>query len=311
MPQHTCRRCCTTKPLAEFARDKSKASGHKSLCKQCDNDKSRRYYEQSKRTHTHCCYCDAPTAGDRFCNLVCQDAHAWERRKPPIVIAPRPCKHCGQPFARLSSSTSAYCSPEHKAAAYRAKDLERYHQDAEASRRAQRDRYTRARLLDLAAGLAQWQPVDQPLALMPGPPIRRGRPRLRTQRRRGIPTPWTAGYCRECGTGYVVPRAGARQVAFCLETCSKRNRRRRDKQARSKRIKAGARRETIDLAVLAKRDGWRCHLCDRKVDRTNWSHDHLIPLSAGGDHTYDNVALAHTLCNSKRGTGPAQLRLAA
>jgi 5-methylcytosine-specific restriction endonuclease McrA len=39
--------------------------------------------------------------------------------------------------------------------------------------------------------------------------------------------------------------------------------------------------------------------------------DHLIPLSKGGNHTSDNLALAHGRCNSRRGAGriPAQLRL--
>lgn len=69
--------------------------------------------------------------------------------------------------------------------------------------------------------------------------------------------------------------------------------------------------ESISLEVLAIRDNWVCHLCKKMVTRKTWTHDHLIPLSQGGDHTYLNIALAHRRCNSKRGTGhvPAQLRL--
>jgi 5-methylcytosine-specific restriction endonuclease McrA len=38
--------------------------------------------------------------------------------------------------------------------------------------------------------------------------------------------------------------------------------------------------------------------------------DHLVPIAAGGSHTWDNVAVAHWDCNQSRGhTGPAQLRL--
>jgi 5-methylcytosine-specific restriction endonuclease McrA len=38
--------------------------------------------------------------------------------------------------------------------------------------------------------------------------------------------------------------------------------------------------------------------------------DHLVPVSAGGSHTWDNVALAHRRCNyERREVGPAQLRL--
>jgi 5-methylcytosine-specific restriction endonuclease McrA len=65
------------------------------------------------------------------------------------------------------------------------------------------------------------------------------------------------------------------------------------------------------LLELAQRDSWRCHICGLQVTRSDWSEDHLIPLSKGGPHTFTNVALAHRVCNSKRGTGrlPAQLRL--
>lgn len=82
-------------------------------------------------------------------------------------------------------------------------------------------------------------------------------------------------------------------------------------QRRREARKKGAKRvETIHLAVLAERDGWRCHLCGKKVTKATWSMDHLVPLVAGGDHTYDNVALAHQVCNGRRGAGrlPAQLR---
>jgi hypothetical protein len=43
-----CPRCGVDTPLEEFARDASKASGHKSLCKACDRVKSRRYYEANR-----------------------------------------------------------------------------------------------------------------------------------------------------------------------------------------------------------------------------------------------------------------------
>ena len=43
-----CPRCERTLPVLEFARDQSKTSGHKSHCKRCDNEKSRRYYEANR-----------------------------------------------------------------------------------------------------------------------------------------------------------------------------------------------------------------------------------------------------------------------
>lgn len=83
----------------------------------------------------------------------------------------------------------------------------------------------------------------------------------------------------------------------------------RDKR-RAKR-KGAIVREKITLEKLAGRDNWICHICHKTVKQSNWSCDHLIPLSQGGQHTWLNVALAHRLCNVRRGAGriPAQLRL--
>lgn len=59
----------------------------------------------------------------------------------------------------------------------------------------------------------------------------------------------------------------------------------------------------ISLLAVAERDGWRCGICRKQVRRANWSLDHVVPLSRGGSHTYENVVVAHRLCNSKRGVG--------
>lgn len=68
---------------------------------------------------------------------------------------------------------------------------------------------------------------------------------------------------------------------------------------------------------IGDRDGWRCHLCAKKVNRTlPGTHpkgptiDHLIPIADGGVDEPANVALAHRQCNvTRRDKGVAQLRL--
>jgi uncharacterized CHY-type Zn-finger protein len=39
-----CYKCKQDLPVEDFARDKSKSSGRKSICKACDNEKAKRYY---------------------------------------------------------------------------------------------------------------------------------------------------------------------------------------------------------------------------------------------------------------------------
>lgn len=118
-----------------------------------------------------------------------------------------------------------------------------------------------------------------------------------------------AGRCLECDNAFVTTTP---RIRFCDQTCARRYERRNSKWKRTRRIKSAGHRDPIGLPTLAKRDGWKCHLCRLTVTRKTWSIDHLIPLSDGGQHTWDNVALAHHRCNSLRGaTGQAQLRLSA
>lgn len=77
--------------------------------------------------------------------------------------------------------------------------------------------------------------------------------------------------------------------------------------------KRGGTAQPVDAGDVFLRDGGRCHICKRCVSRKNFHLDHLIPLSKGGSHSTDNLAVAHPKCNLRRGDGriPAQLRLAA
>jgi 5-methylcytosine-specific restriction endonuclease McrA len=73
----------------------------------------------------------------------------------------------------------------------------------------------------------------------------------------------------------------------------------------------------LSIDQLGERDGWRCHLCRRRVSRTmrsphprSASFDHLIPVSHGGTDAPENLRLAHRGCNSRRGNrGAVQLQL--
>lgn len=69
--------------------------------------------------------------------------------------------------------------------------------------------------------------------------------------------------------------------------------------------------ERVDYDRIKTRDGMICHICGRRATAKTLSFDHLIPISKGGPHTEDNIAVAHLRCNQRRGAGrlPAQLRL--
>lgn len=66
--------------------------------------------------------------------------------------------------------------------------------------------------------------------------------------------------------------------------------------------------EFVDHPTVFERDGWICGLCGGPVDRglraphpESPSLDHVLPITAGGEHSYQNVQLAHFGCNSRKG----------
>ena len=55
---------------------------------------------------------------------------------------------------------------------------------------------------------------------------------------------------------------------------------------------------------------WICIVCDERIDKElcwpdqySATLDHVVPLSRGGTHTWDNVAPAHLLCNHTKNDG--------
>jgi hypothetical protein len=65
--------------------------------------------------------------------------------------------------------------------------------------------------------------------------------------------------------------------------------------------------EDIDRAKVYERDGWRCGICRKPINRRatqsnpmRVSLDHILPMSLGGPHVYVNVQAAHLRCNLEK-----------
>jgi len=137
-----------------------------------------------------------------------------------------------------------------------------------------------------------------------------------------------AATCKHCGTRWVywptITRGGyhkyARQ-AYCSKKCRARANRSSESSNIGHRLrKYGSQdkpRDVIKLDELIERDGGICHLCGEATNKKdswldeNGYHvcgakyptiDHVIPLSKGGTHTWNNVKLACRNCNSHRGS---------
>lgn len=109
--------------------------------------------------------------------------------------------------------------------------------------------------------------------------------------------------CRVCGTEFEAWAAGP--GAYCSHVCKGRF----DAGHYSRRVRADKDRDRIVTQQIGDRDGWRCHLCAKPVNpKLKHPHpmsatiDHLIPLARGGTHRLNNVKLAHSVCNKRKGT---------
>jgi 5-methylcytosine-specific restriction endonuclease McrA len=79
----------------------------------------------------------------------------------------------------------------------------------------------------------------------------------------------------------------------------------RDRKRTYRKTLRGVASEPYKKSEIAERDGWRCQLCKKKVDRRlkyphvmSMSIDHIVPISQGGTDVRSNVQLAHFRCNS-------------
>ena len=56
-----------------------------------------------------------------------------------------------------------------------------------------------------------------------------------------------------------------------------------------------------DFFELIERDWQSDHSWTEHFGPTSPTIDHIVPLSKGGSHTWDNVQVAHAICNSRKG----------
>ena len=71
--------------------------------------------------------------------------------------------------------------------------------------------------------------------------------------------------------------------------------------SKKNRLTAERRRQVV--AKLLKRDGPLCFWC-REDFNDDWppTIDHIVPITEGGDNMQENLVLACSWCNQKRGT---------
>lgn len=112
--------------------------------------------------------------------------------------------------------------------------------------------------------------------------------------------------CKNCGVEF--NKDNLKRRTFCSGVCCRQYQNKTKEVLRRKRLyKNGKVDYSITLQKLIKKYNGVCVLCNEKVILGNgYQHtlypsiDHIIPVSKGGTHTWDNVQLAHRGCNSSK-----------
>lgn len=111
--------------------------------------------------------------------------------------------------------------------------------------------------------------------------------------------------CAVCGRKTTRPK-------YCSDVCANKAENKRREIARRRKIANAKIDNDITVQGLFLRDNGKCYLCGKMCDWTDKTEidgtiicgnhypsiDHVIPLSKGGLHSWDNVKLAHRICNS-------------
>ena len=108
--------------------------------------------------------------------------------------------------------------------------------------------------------------------------------------------------CKNCGEWF--DQRNTNHTQFCSDRCARKVANKRH----DKRIYRNGKPDlSITLTKLYARDGGVCQICGRHIDFDCDSNDdrypsidHIIPLSKGGLHTWDNVQLACRVCNYQK-----------
>lgn len=133
------------------------------------------------------------------------------------------------------------------------------------------------------------------------------------QQHREAATPSVEARCRLCDAVFARP-VHRTQRLYCSANCRERVRRKKrsvylrtaDRLRKMRMSENGM--EQVCPTTVFERDLWTCYLCNQPVNRNAvpWADDeptmdHVVPLSKGGPHTYENVRCACRACNRAKG----------
>jgi len=233
-----------------------------------------------------CRQCGWMWAGHKanWCSNKCRSAHSYRvaRNKHQHV-----CKHCGKEY-RSSRAGSKVCSPACNVAT-RVVDPMR---GPRTCHQCGKEFVPKATYRTTYCSRSCWQSS------------------VAVEYKDGTITTAT-GYCSRCGRRWVwlegVRKDGKRKRTLVCDSCRAADMAAASSKRRAHKKNNGPHDYIVPRRVY-KRDGFQCQLCGWTF-KAGVVHphprsptiDHVVPLSRGGLHTYDNVQAACLVCNSSKG----------
>lgn len=248
----------------------------------------------------------------KYCSKECQIESL--KRQPDTT-----CPVCGRMFVS-NWDHRKYCSSECSAEGKKKYQSKEEKKKAERERQKERNRLKReavAPILEAQKAEAAAKRAAERAKKKAEQDAIKAAERMRKKQERMHP-------CEVCGT--MTDRA-----KYCSEACSNKASNRRKETARRHKLQENGKIDySITLEKLIKRDRNTCHICGGKCNVNDCitvggtfiagdkypSIDHLVPVARGGVHSWDNVKLAHRICNTKKSarrafeTESGQLRFA-
>lgn len=242
-----------------------------------------------------CEYCGtefiAKRKDKRYCCRTCKDIAIKLRNGERVNANPKAiqkiCAVCGKTFETRRDADiccSPECSKEHKRERNRIYDRTRRH-------RVSWDEYT----------IKRKQEAEDRAILKA------------EEKRKYRETHTVTRKCVVCGASFNCLDTETNKT--CSHDCSIEYRRSLQRRYKDKRIPKEQRVDRIPLDLLFKRDKGKCWICGGDCDWNDWriskngyqypgdnypTKDHVVPIARGGLDSWDNVRLAHWLCNLKK-----------
>ena len=223
------------------------------------------------------------------------------------------CAICGKEFDATCGKTK-YCSKTCRSHA-------RYKKTREEQRSAIKDaekiiRYYYERGLhdiDIAKRIGYSKTHVRNIRLTLGLPRQVSKSRLKKEKIKLKNAQMEFRFCNKCGKVFYPIRVNQK---FCSKTCEKITNRSIN-EIKKKRIRKYIDDKTDNISLWAVYEKYHglCYLCGERCDPEDYewknghknvhgnypSREHVIPISKGGSHTWENVRLAHIKCNSSKG----------